>query len=148
MPKLTLKEKEENKEKELRYKKGYKDFWWLLLITFGVWLFETPAVVGLILSVTINNSQEHFYGYGVAMAVVSVIGFLLTVIFLAFDKRAASIIASVITSAFILLICALVYTGYNSALNTSGFMVIQIITSYIIPITIPVVNIIMVNRRI
>lgn len=144
MPKQTLKEKEEYKQKLERYSKGYKDYWYLLLITVIVWLLETPAVAGLLMS----NSRNHFHSYGIFMAVVSVVGFLVSVLLLALDKRKASIIISCVSAGLILLFCALVYVGYESAINTSGLQVLQIIVSYISPVSIPVANIIMVNKRI
>lgn len=144
MPKQTLKEKEEYKQKLERYSKGYKDYWYLLLLTVVVWILESPAVAGLLMS----DSRSHFHSYGIFMAVVSVVGFLLSVLLLALDKRRASIILSCVSAGLILLFCALVYTGYESALNTSGLQVVQIIVSYVTPVSIPVANIIMVNKRI
>ncbi len=143
MPKQTLKEKEILKRKEERKRKGYKDFWYLLLIVFGVWILEAPAVVGLLLS----NSREHFNSYGIFMLIVSVVGFSLTVLLLALDKRRASIIVSCISAGLILLFCALVYAGYESAINTSEMNVMQIIISYVTPLAVPIADIIMVNRR-
>ncbi len=145
MAKLSLKEKELLKEKRRRYQKGYKDFWWLLLITVGAWLLEAPAVIGLLIS----ESRTHFHSYGVFMIVVSTIGYLTTVLLLALDKRRASIIISCISGALILLFCAFVYAGYDSALNTSEMKIMQIIISYVIPaLAVPTADIIMVNRRI
>lgn len=144
MAKQTLKEKELLKQKEERKRKGYKDFWYLLLIVFGVWLLEAPAVAGLLLS----NSRQHFNSYGIFMLIVSVVGFLLTVLLLALDKRRASIVISCISAGLILLFCALVYAGYESAINTSEMNVIQIIVSYVTPLAVPIADIIMVNRRI
>ncbi|MBQ7799668.1 MAG: hypothetical protein IJ370_04175 [Oscillospiraceae bacterium] len=143
MPKQTLKEKEVLREKEERKQKGYKDFWYLLLIVLGVWMLEAPAVVGLILS----DSREHFNSYGIFMLVVSVVGFLATVLLLAFDKRRASIVVSCISAGLILLFCALIYAGYESAINTSNMNVMQIIVSYVTPLAVPIADIIMVNRR-
>ena len=143
MPKQTLKEKEVLREKEERKQKGYKDFWYLLLIVLGVWTLEAPAVVGLILS----DSREHFNSYGIFMLVVSVVGFLATVLLLAFDKRRASIVVSCISAGLILLFCALIYAGYESAINTSDMNVMQIIVSYVTPLAVPIADIIMVNRR-
>ena len=143
MPKLTLKEKEELKVKKERYSKGYKDYLYLALMVFVVWLLETPAVIGLLLS----DSRSHFNSYGIFMIVVSVIGFSLSVLLLALDKRRASIILSCVSAALILLFCALIYSGYDSALNTSGMQIMQIIISYVNPVSIPIANIIMVNKR-
>ena len=143
MPKQTLKEKEILKQKEERRQKGYKDFWYLLLIVLGVWLLEAPAVAGLLLS----SSRQHFNSYGIFMLIVSVVGFLLTVLLLAFDKRRASIIVSCISAGLILLFCALIYAGYESAINTSEMNVMQIIVSYVTPLAVPIADIIMVNRR-
>ena len=143
MPKQTLKEKELLKEKTERKNKGYKDFWFLLLIVVLVWLLETPAIVGLLMS----DSRQHFNSYGTFMLVVSVVGFLATVLLLAFDRRKASIVVSCITAGLILLFCALIYAGYESAINTSEMNVMQIIVSYVTPIAVPVADIIMVNRR-
>ena len=143
MPKQTLKEKELLKEKTERKNKGYKDFWFLLLIVVLVWLLETPAIVGLLMS----DSRQHFNSYGTFMLVVSVVGFLATVLLLAFDKRKASIVVSCISAGLILLFCALIYAGYESAINTSEMNVMQIIVSYVTPIAVPVADIIMVNRR-
>ena len=143
MPKLTLKEKEELKVKKERYSKGYKDYLYLALMVFVVWLLETPAVIGLLLS----DSRSHFNSYGIFMIVVSVIGFSLSVLLLALDKRRASIILSCVSAALILLFCALIYSGYDSALNTSGMQIMQIIISYVSPVSIPIANIIMVNKR-
>jgi len=144
MPKQTLKEKEEMRIKEERYAKGYKDYLYLALMVFVVWLLETPAVVGLLLS----DSRSHFNSYGIFMIVVSVIGFSLSVLLLALDKRRASIIISCTSAALILLFCALIYAGYDSALNTSEMQIMQIIVSYVSPVSIPIANIIMVNKRI
>ncbi len=144
MPKLTLKEKEITNKKLGLQNKGYKDFWWLLLIVFIIWLLESPAVVGLLLS----DTRSHFHSYGIFMIFFSVIGFLTAVLLLALDKRKASIIVSCVSAGFILLICALIYVGYNRALNTSDMNVAQIIVSYITPIAVPAFNIIMVNKRI
>ncbi len=144
MAKLTNKEKQELKEKQRRYERGYKDYWFLLLITVVVWVLESPAVFGLLTS----ESRQHFYAYGVGIIIASTVGFLLSVLLLALDKRRASIIVSCVSAGIILIICALVYAGYNRALNTSNLMVMQIITSYITPVAVPVANIIMVNRRI
>ena len=143
MPKQTLKEKELLKEKTERKNKGYKDFWFLLLIVVLVWLLETPAIVGLLMS----DSRQHFNSYGTFMLVVSVVGFLATVLLLAFDRRKASIVVSCISAGLILLFCALIYAGYESAINTSEMNVMQIIVSYVTPIAVPVADIIMVNRR-
>ena len=57
MPKQTLKEKEEYKQKLERYSKGYKDYWYLLLLTVVVWILESPAVAGLLMS----DSRSHFH---------------------------------------------------------------------------------------
>jgi len=143
MPKQTLKEKELLKEKTERKNKGYKDFWFLLLIVVLVWLLETPAIVGLLMS----DSRQHFNSYGTFMLVVSVVGFLATVLLLALDRRKASIVVSCISAGLILLFCALIYAGYESAINTSEMNVMQIIVSYVTPIAVPVADIIMVNRR-
>ena len=143
MPKQTLKEKELLKEKTERKNKGYKDFWFLLLIVVLVWLLETPAIVGLLMS----DSRQHFNSYGTFMLVVSVVGFLATVLLLALDRRKASIVVSCITAGLILLFCALIYAGYESAINTSEMNVMQIIVSYVTPIAVPVADVIMVNRR-
>jgi len=82
------------------------------------------------------------------MLVVSVVGFSLTVLLLALDKRRASIIVSVVSAALILLFCALIYAGYESAINTSDMQVMQIVVSYVTPVIVPIADIIMVNRRI
>jgi len=144
MAKQTLKEKEVLKKREGRKARGYKDFLYLALIVFVVWLLEAPAVYGLILS----GSRSHFNSYGIFMLVVSVVGFSLTVLLLALDKRRASIIVSIVSAALILLFCALIYTGYESALNTSDMNIMQIIVSYVTPVAVPIADIIMVNRRI
>ncbi len=143
MPKQTLKEKELLKEKIERKNKGYKDFWFLSLIVVLVWLLETPAIAGLLLS----DSRTHFNSYGAFMLVVSVVGFVTTVLLLAFDKRRASIVVSCISAGLILLFCALIYAGYESAINTSEMNVMQIIVSYVTPLAVPIADIIMVNRR-
>ena len=144
MAKQTLKEKEELRKREERKKHGYKDFWYLALIVLGVWLLEAPAVAGLLLS----ESRSHFNSYGIFMLVVSVVGFSLTVLLLALDKRRASIIVSVVSAALILLFCALIYAGYESAINTSDMQVMQIVVSYVTPVIVPIADIIMVKRRI
>ncbi len=143
MPKQTLKEKELLREKEERKNRGYKDYLFLLLIVVLVWLLEAPAIAGLILS----DSRAHFNSYGIFMLVVSVVGFLLTVLLLALDKRRASIIVSCVSAGLILLFCALIYAGYESAINTSQMNVMQIIVSYVTPLAVPIADIIMVNRR-
>ena len=143
MPKQTLKEKEILKKSEERKNRGYKDFWYLLLIVAVIWLLQAPAVAGLLLS----DSRSHFNSYGVFMLVVSVVGFYLTVLLLALDKRRASIIVSVVSAALILLFCALIYTGYESAINTSEMNVLQIIVSYVSAVAVPIADIIMVNKR-
>ena len=143
MPKQTLKEKELLRQKEDRKNRGYKDYLFLLLIVVLVWLLEAPAIAGLLLS----NSRAHFNSYGIFMLVVSVVGFLATVLLLAFDKRRASIIVSCSSAGLILLFCALIYAGYESAINTSEMNVMQIIVSYVTPLAVPIADIIMVNRR-
>ncbi len=144
MPKETLKEKELQREKQLRYQYGYKDFWLLAAIVLFVWLLEAPAIFGLLVS----ESRKHFNSYGVFMLVTSLVGHISTVLLLAFDKRKASIIVSCVAGGLILLYCSLIYVGYESALNTSEMMVQQIIVSYVIPAAaVPVADIIMVNRR-
>ena len=145
MPKLSLKEKQVQKEKQARFERGYKDYWYLLLITVVSWLLESPAVAGLLMS----ESRNHFNTYGVFMIVASTVGFLSAVLLLAFDKRTASIIVSIASGLFIILTCTLIYAGYERALNTTEMNVMQIIVSYAIPaVSVPLANIIMVNRRI
>lgn len=144
MAKLTLKEKEIQKKLEDRKARGYKDFWYLALIVLVVWLLETPAIYGLISS----ESRTHFNSYGIFMLVVSVVGFSVTVLLLALDKRRASIIVSVVSAALILLFCALIYAGYEKAINTSDMNVMQIIVSYVSAVAVPIADVIMVNRRI
>lgn len=144
MAKLTLKEKDETKEKIRRRDGGYKDFWLLLGFVVLTWILELPAIVGLLMS----ESREHFHYYGVFMIVASVVGYLLSVLLLALDKRGASMTLSIISGALILLFCALIYSGYESALNTSELMIVQIVTSYAVPaLLVPISNIIMVRRR-
>lgn len=143
MAKLTLKEKEMQREMQSRKESGYKDFWYLLLTVGIVWLLETPAIVGLLGS----DTRSHFHSYGVFMIFFSVVGFLTAVLLLALNKKKASIIISCTSAAFILLICALIYVGYKSALNTSDMNVAQIIVSYVTPLAVPVANIIMVTKR-
>lgn len=144
MPKETIKEKEARKEKQLRYERGYKDYWWLLAIVVFVWILELPAVYGLVVS----ESREHFNSYGVFMIITSLVGHLATVLLLALDKRKASIIVSCIAGVLIILYCTLIYSGYDSALNTSDLKIMQIIVSYVIPaVAVPFANIIMVNKR-
>jgi putative membrane protein len=76
------------------------------------------------------------------------IGIVATVLLLALDKRKASIIVSCIAGVLIILYCTLVYSGYDSALNTSDLKIMQIIVSYVIPaVAVPFANIIMVNKR-
>lgn len=144
MARLTLKEKEEQRERQRRKERGYRDYWFLLLIVGIVWLLETPAVVGLLLS----ESRSHFFSYGIFMIILSVGGFLTAVLLLALDKRKASVIVSSITAVLILLICALIYAGYQRAINISEMNVQQIIVSYVTPLAVPIANIIMVSRRI
>ena len=144
MAKLTIKEKEIQKENELRKKRGYKDFWLLLIIVFVIWLLQSPAIFGLISS----DTRSHFHSYGVFMIVISSVGFLTAVLLLALDKRKASIIISSVSSLLILLICALIYVGYERAINTSDMNIAQIIVSYVSSIIVPVANAIMVSRRI
>ncbi|MEE1279343.1 MAG: hypothetical protein UHH95_00750 [Oscillospiraceae bacterium] len=144
MSKLTLKEKEIQREKLSRKERGYKDFWFLLIIVGIVWLLQAPAVVGLLGS----DTRSHFHSYGIFMIFFSVIGFLLSVLLLALDKRKASVIISCVAAASILLICALIYAGYERALNTSEMNVAQIIVSYVTPLAVPIANIIMVKKRI
>ena len=144
MPKLSLKEKQVQKEKQARFERGYKDYLYLLLITVVCWILESPAVAGLLMS----ESRNHFNTYGVFMIVASV-GFLISVLLLAFDKRKASIIVSVASGLFIVLTCTLIYAGYERAVNTTEMNMMQIIVSYAVPaISVPFANIIMVNRRI
>lgn len=144
MAKLTIKEKEiQNKNME-RKQRGYKDFWLLLGIVVFVWLLESPAIVGLLMS----DTRSHFHSYGVFMIILSTVGFLTAVLLLALDKRKASIIISSVSSLLILLICALIYVGYERALNTSDMNVAQIIVSYVMPLIVPISNAIMVSRRI
>ena len=144
MPKLSLKEKQIQNEKQARYERGYKDYLYLLLATAVCLLLESPAIIGLLMS----ESRNHFNTYGVFMIVASV-GFLISVLLLALDKRKASIIVSVASGLFIVLTCTLIYAGYESALNTTEMNALQIIISYAIPaISVPTLNIIMVNRRI
>lgn len=144
MPKLSLKEKQAQKAKQARFERGYKDYWYLLLITAVCWLLEFPAILGLLMS----ESRNHFNTYGVFMIVASV-GFLVAVILLAFDKRKASIIVSVVSGLFVILNCTLIYAGYERAVNTTEMNALQIIISYAIPaVAVPLANIIMVNRRI
>ena len=144
MPKETIKEKEIKREKQLRYERGYKDFWWLLGIVIFEWILEAPACFGLVSS----ESRAHFNSYGVFMIVTSFVGHLSTVLLLSLDKRKTSIIVSCVTGALIILYCTLIYSGYESALNTSDLNVMQIITSYVIPaVAVPFADIIMVNRR-
>lgn len=144
MSKLTIKEKEIQREKLSRKERGYKDFWFLLIIVGIVWLLQTPAVVGLLGS----DTRSHFHFYGIFMIFFSVIGFLLSVLLLALDKRKASVIISCVAVAGILLICALIYMGYERALNTSEMNIAQIIVSYVTPLAVPIANIIMVKKRI
>ena len=144
MPKRTLKEIERDRKQLERYNRGYKDFWALAAIVLGVWLLEAPAVIGLVLS----QSRSHFNTYGTFMLIASVVGFGATVLLLALDKRKASIIVSIISFAVIVLVCVLVYKGYESAISTSGNHVQQIIASYVSPIVVPIATIIMVKRRI
>ena len=126
MPKETIKEKEIKREKQLRFERGYRDYWWLL----G------------------SESRNHFNSYGVFMIVTSLVGHLSAVLLLFFDKRKASIIVSCVAGALIVLYCTLIYSGYESALNTSDLNVLQIIVSYVIPaVAVPFADIIMVNRR-
>ena len=144
MPKETIKEKEIKREKQLRYERGYRDYWWLLGIVLFVWILESPAVYGLIVS----KSREHFNSYGVFMIVTSLVGHLSTVLLLSLDKRKASIIVSCITGALIILYCTLIYSGYERALNTSDLNILQMIISYIMPaVAVPFADIIMINRR-
>ncbi len=144
MPKLTLKEKEIQREKLSRKERGYKDFWFLLIIVGIVWLLQIPAIVGLLGS----DTRSHFHSYGVFMIFFSVIGFSLSVLLLYLDKRKASVIISCVAAVGILLICALIYVGYERALNTSEMNVAQIIVSYVTPLAVPIANIIMVKKRI
>ncbi len=143
MAKQTIKEKEEQRKKQERYERGYKDYWFLLLITFICWILESPAVYGLLA----DSSRDHFPPYGVAILVVSTVGYLLAVLLLALDKRKGSIIASVTSGLLIVLFCAFIYAGYERA-HKSEFNVAQIVVSYAIPaVAVPLANIIMVNRR-
>ena len=144
MAKLSLKEKELNRERQEKIRKGYKDFWYLLIIVGVVWLMQLPAIIGLIMS----DTRSHFHSYGIMMIVVTTVGFLTAVLLLALDKRKASIIVSSISAALILLICALIYVGYERAVNVSNMQVPQIIVSYVSCIIVPVANAIMVNKRI
>ena len=144
MAKLTIKEKEIQMDRELKKKRGYKDFWFLLIIVAVIWLLQSPAIVGLLSS----DTRSHFHSYGVFMIVISTVGFLSAVLLLAFDKRKASVILSSVSSVLILLICALIYIGYERAVNTSDMNVAQIIVSYVSSVVVPVANAIMVSRRI
>lgn len=144
MAKLTLKEKELNRERQEKMRKGYKDFWYLLIIVGVVWLLQLPAIIGLLMS----DTRSHFHSYGVFMIVITTVGFLTSVLLLALDKRKSSVLISSISAALILLICALIYWGYESALNVSNMHVAQIIVSYVSGITVPIANAIMVSKRI
>lgn len=144
MAKLTIKEKEIQNKNIERKQRGYKDFWLLLGIVAFVWLLESPAIVGLLMS----DTRSHFHSYGVFMIILSTVGFLTAVLLLALDKRKASVIISSVSSLLILLICALIYVGYERALNTSDMNVAQIIVSYVMPLIVPISNAIMVSRRI
>ena len=144
MPKQTLKEKELAKKIEQRKSRGYRDYLYLLLIVVVVWLLEAPAIIGLLHP----ESKSHFNSYGSFMLIVSLVGFSLTVLLLALDKRKASVIISVVSAALILLFCALIYTGYEGVLGTSENNAVQIIVSYVTPVIIPIADIIMVKRRI
>lgn len=144
MPKLTLKEKELIREIEKKKKKGYKDFWYLLGIVVFVWLLQLPAIIGLINS----DTRSHFHSYGVFMIIITTIGFLTAVLLLALDKRKASVIVSCVSAFLILLICALIYWGYERAVNVSNMHVAQIIVSYVSGIIVPIANAMMVSKRI
>ncbi len=143
MAKLSLKEKELNRERLEKKQKGYKDFWYLLIIVGIIWLLQFPAIIGLLMS----DTRSHFHSYGIMMIVITTVGFLTSVLLLALDKRKSSILISSISSALILLICALIYWGYERALNVSNMHVAQIIVSYVTSIIVPIANAIMVSRR-
>lgn len=143
MAKLSLKEKELNRQREEKIKKGYKDFWYLLIIVGVIWLLQLPAIIGLLMS----DTRSHFHSYGIMMIVITTVGFLTAVLLLALDKRKSSILISSISSALILLICALIYWGYERALNVSNMHVAQIIVSYVTSIIVPIANAIMVSKR-
>ncbi len=144
MAKLTLKEKESLRKQTRRQEHRYRDLKWLILIVLGVWLFQSPAVYGLIVS----TSRSHFRFYGWFLLLVSVLGFAVTVLLLALDCRRASIIVSWSAAALIMLVCALIYIGYNRALNTSNLHVPQIILSYGLCLAVPIADTIAVRRRI
>lgn len=144
MAKLSLKEKELNRERQEKLKKGYKDFWYLLIIVGVVWLLQLPAIIGLLMS----DTRSHFSSYGIMMIIITTVGFLTAVLLLALDKRKSSVLISSISAALILLICALIYWGYERALNVSNMHVAQIIVSYVSSIIVPIANAIMVSRRI
>ena len=144
MAKLTIKEKELRNKQTEKLSKGYKDFWYLLIIVGVMWLLELPAIIGLLSS----DTRSHFHSYGVFMIVIATVGFLSAVLLLALDKRKASVIVSSVSSVLILLICALIYWGYERALHVSNMHVLQIIVSYVSSIIVPIANAIMVSRRI
>lgn len=143
MAKLTLKEKELARAAEEKNKKGYKDFWYLLGIVAFIWLLQLPAIIGLLMS----DTRNHFHSYGIMMIVVTTVGFLTAVLLLALDKRKSSVLISSISSFLILLICALIYWGYERALHVSNMHVMQIIVSYASSIIVPIANAIMVSKR-
>lgn len=143
MAKLSLKEKELNRQREEKLKKGYKDFWYLLIIVGVIWILQLPAIVGLLMS----DTRNHFHSYGVMMIVITTVGFLTAVLLLALNKNKSSILISSVSAALILLICALIYWGYERALNVTNMHVAQIIVSYVSSIIVPIANAIMVSRR-
>lgn len=144
MAKLTLKEKALQRERQEKKQKGYKDFWYLLIIVGVIWLMQLPAIIGLLMS----DTRSHFHSYGIFMIVITTVGFLTSVLLLALDKRKASVIVSSASSLLILLTCALIYWGYERAVNVSNMHIAQIIVSYVSSLIVPIVNAIMVSKRI
>lgn len=147
MAKTTLKEKELQKKKEARRKKGYNDYKILIRIVLFSFLLQAPAVLTLL-----TRTSVLAVIFGVIMVVAN-IGYVRATMLLAHNKEELSVIYSLVSGALIILCCVLVYVnvfgdGYSESMELSDSQVPQIIVSYVIPaISVPLANIIMVKRR-
>ena len=85
MAKTTLKEKELQKKKEARRKKGYNDYKLLIGIVLFSFLLQAPAFFALM-----GSTSEDMNFFGVIMALAN-IGYIITIVLLACNKKRNSI---------------------------------------------------------